>query len=243
MNWIILVALICHWYLSLFCQTFFLHRYAAHGMFQLPRWFDRFLYLLTFLAQGPSFLNPRAYALLHQAHHKYSDTEKDPHSPHFYPSINKMMMKTFHDYHSLVKQPVGLREDHYYPTWPLLDKFATTWTHTFLWLGSYVLLYSLIVTSPWQYLFLVLHILMGPIQGATVNWFGHKLGYRNFALPDKSRNTLPVDLLLMGELYQNNHHQFPMQINFAHRWFEFDPTYPLIFVLNKLHLLKIHQGR
>lgn len=239
MNWYLLCALVLHWYLSLFCQTFFLHRYAAHGMFQLPYWFDRCLYLFTFFAQGPSFLNPRAYALLHQAHHKHSDTENDPHSPHFHPTIRKLMIKTFNDYHSLVRNPRGMREKHYYPVWPLLDKFASTRVHTLLWIGIYFYLYSFLVTSTWQYSFLLIHFLMGPIQGATVNWFGHKWGYRNFSLPDKSRNTLPIDFLLMGELYQNNHHQFPMELNFAKKWFEWDPTYPIIWTMKKLHLVRI----
>jgi stearoyl-CoA desaturase (Delta-9 desaturase) len=207
-------------------------------MFRLPYLLDRFFYLLTFIAQGPAFLNPRAYALMHQAHHKYSDTERDPHSPHYHPSIFKMMLKTFNEYNSLIKNPVGQRIDHYYPTWPFLDKFATTWTHTFMWLSLYIFLYQKITTAPWQYSFLLLHIVMGPIQGATVNWFGHKLGYRNYNLPDQSRNTFPVDFLLMGELYQNNHHQFPMSQNFAKRWFEWDPTYPIIWLLTKARLLK-----
>ncbi len=242
MNWSIALALVAHWYISLFCQTFYLHRYASHAMFTLPFWVDRFFYLLTFCAQGASFLNPKAYALLHQAHHKYSDTEKDPHSPHFYPSIKKMMLKTFHDYHSLVRNPKGEREDHYYPEWPLLDKFAKTKFHTILWIGIYAYLYSFIVTSPWQYSFLILHLLMGPLQGAAVNWFGHKLGYRNYSLPDQSKNTLPIDFFLMGELYQNNHHQFPMDLNFAKKWFEWDPAYPIIFLMKKFHLLRIQKS-
>jgi len=238
MNYSVLIALIGHWYVSLFCQTFYLHRYASHGMFKLPYLIDRLFYLLTFFAQGPAFLNPEAYALMHQAHHKYSDSEKDPHSPHFHTSIFKMMLKTLREYNRLVKSPSGKKADHYYPTWPLLDQFATTWLHTFLWVILYVFLYQKIVTAPWQYSFLLIHFLMGPIQGATVNWFGHKLGYRNYNLPDKSKNTIPVDILLMGELYQNNHHQFPMALNFAKRWFEWDPTYLVILILKKSRLLK-----
>jgi stearoyl-CoA desaturase (delta-9 desaturase) len=156
--------------------------------------------------------------------------------------MKKMMMKTFYDYHELVRKPVGERPDHYYPTWPLLDRFATTKFHTLFWILLYVFLYQFVVSSPWQYAFLIIHFLMGPIQGATVNWFGHKVGYRNFSLPDESRNTLPVDVLLMGELYQNNHHQFPMQLNFAKKWFEWDPTYPIIWSLKSLGLLKYPQS-
>lgn len=103
MNYSILVALIIHWYISLFCQIFFLHRYACHGMFKIPHLIDRLFYLLTFIAQGPAFLNPRACALMHQSHHKFSDTEKDPHSPHFHSSLFKMMFKTLKEYHRLVR--------------------------------------------------------------------------------------------------------------------------------------------
>lgn len=236
---VIFIALITHWYLSLFCQTFYLHRYGAHGMFSMPYWFDRVFYALTYITQGPSFLNPRAYALLHQAHHKYSDTAKDPHSPHFFASISKMMIQTYHDYHSLVREPKGMREDHYYPVWKSLDRFAGTWLNTFMWVALYIFAYSFIVTAWWQYSFLLIHFLMGPIQGATVNWFGHKIGHRNFDLPDKSRNTLPIDILLMGELYQNNHHAKPMSMNFASRWFEWDPTYPVIRTLVFFRLIKV----
>lgn len=79
---------------------------------------------------------------------------------------------------------------------------------------------------------------MGPIQGATVNWFGHKLGYRNYSLPNKSKNTVPIDVFLMGELYQNNHHRFTMALNFAKRWFEWHPTYLIILLLKKNRLLR-----
>ncbi|MEL6842261.1 MAG: acyl-CoA desaturase, partial [Bacteroidota bacterium] len=30
----ILIFFLVHWYLSIFMQTFYLHRYAAHGMFR-----------------------------------------------------------------------------------------------------------------------------------------------------------------------------------------------------------------
>ena len=80
---IILIIFISHWYLSLFFQTIFLHRYSAHQMFTMSKFWEKVFFFLTFIFQGSSFLNPRAYAILHRLHHKYSDTEKDPHSPRF----------------------------------------------------------------------------------------------------------------------------------------------------------------
>jgi stearoyl-CoA desaturase (delta-9 desaturase) len=37
---------------------------------------------------------------------------------------------------------------------------------------------------------------------------------------------------MMGELFQNNHHKHPMSINFAKKWYEIDPTYPVIKLLS-----------
>src|SRR4029077_3576462 len=91
---IILVFFLTHWFLSLFCQTFFLHRYGAHKMFTMSKGWERFFHLFTFICQGSSYLNPRAYAILHREHHAFSDTDRDPHSPHTYPNLINMMLVT-----------------------------------------------------------------------------------------------------------------------------------------------------
>src|ERR1043166_9033334 len=91
---IVLWFFLAHWFLSLFFQTFFLHRYASHKMFTTSKGWERVFYMMTFDTQGTSFLNPRAYAIMHRMHHAYSDTEKDPHSPHFFKDVYQMMMHT-----------------------------------------------------------------------------------------------------------------------------------------------------
>ena len=48
-----------------------------------------------------------------------------------------------------------------------------------------------------------------------------------------------MDVLLLGELFQNNHHMHPMSPNFGKRWFEFDPTYPVIKALNWFKIIRI----
>ena len=80
----ILIFFIFHWYLSLFFQTFFLHRYVSHNMFKMNTFWEKAFFIATFIAQGSSFLNPVAYGLLHRKHHEHSDTNKDPHSPLYY---------------------------------------------------------------------------------------------------------------------------------------------------------------
>ena len=74
----IFIALIVHSTLSVFFQSFFLHRYGAHRMFTMSKAWERTFHLLTYLTQGSSYLNPRAYAILHREHHAYTDGPKDP---------------------------------------------------------------------------------------------------------------------------------------------------------------------
>ena len=210
-------------------------------MFWMSQFWIRFFYVFTFVAQGSSFLNPRAYAIMHRMHHAYSDTERDPHSPHYFKSMFKMMWKTKDHYLDILLRRVEPEKgfDKNIPEWPLFDKMANLWSVRFLWAGIYTIYYVLFATQPWMFLLLPIHFLMGPIHGGIVNWFGHKYGYRNFEdTGDHSRNTLVFDFLTLGELFQNNHHKLPSRPNFAVRKFEVDPAYPFLKVLSWLRIIK-----
>lgn len=222
---ICLTFFIAHWYLSLFCQSFFLHRYASHRMFSLTPFWEKFFYVLTFIAQGTSFLNPKAYGYMHTLHHQNSDQEGDPHSPHQSKNLFDMMWKTFKYYESLINNPKQVPVSFKGIEWRSFDRFADSWIVRLSWIPIYTAFYFYFAPNKY-FLFLVpIHAMMGPIHGMIVNWCGHKYGYRNYSIKDHSKNTLPLDFLMMGELYQNNHHRFGMDLNFAKRWFEIDLTY------------------
>jgi stearoyl-CoA desaturase (delta-9 desaturase) len=42
-----------------------------------------------------------------------------------------------------------------------------------------------------------------------------------------------------GELFQNNHHKYPMSPDFAARWFEIDPRRQVMRLLAKVGLIEI----
>ena len=236
----ILIIFIVHWYSSLFFQTVFLHRYASHQMFTMSKFWEKTFFLFTFIIQGSSFLNPRAYAILHRLHHKYSDTEQDPHSPEFSKNIIMLNLNTIKHYESIRKNNKDYsRYDQNVPSWPWLEKFSDHWITRLSFVIFYSLLYVSFTTSPWQYMLLPIHFVMGPLHGSIVNWCGHRYGYVNDKnTNDKSKNTLPFDFLMMGELFQNNHHSMPKNINFSKRWFEIDPGYILAIILSKIKIIR-----
>ena len=237
----IIFIFIAHWYSSLFFQTVFLHRYASHQMFTMSKGWERVFFFLTFLTQGSSFLNPRAYAILHRLHHKHSDTEKDPHSPIFSKNIIKMNLDTVKHYESVrLNKKDYSKYDFDVPRWPLLEKIGDHWITRITFMGLYTLLYAEFSTATWQYALLPIHFVMGPLHGSIVNWCGHRYGYTNDRKTrDNSKNTLPIDILMMGELFQNNHHSSPKNIKFSKRWFEVDPGYAITRFLSKIKILRI----
>jgi stearoyl-CoA desaturase (delta-9 desaturase) len=242
-TWII-AFLLAHWWASLLMQTFFLHRYASHGMFTFKKGWERFFYLLTYVFQGSSFLVPSAYAWLHRAHHAYADTEKDPHSPHTAGNVFAMMWQTKQTYSPLAhgKKSPEARFAGYTPQWPALDKLGSNYAGRVLWGVAYTLFYVAFAPHWAFFLLLPAHFLMGPIQGALVNWAGHKYGYRNFDTRDMSRNVEPWGFVGLGELFQNNHHRRPQSANFAARAFELDPVYPFILLLRRMGILELEHA-
>ena len=176
----IIFIFIAHWYSSLFFQTVFLHRYASHQMFTMSKSWEKVFFFLTFLTQGSSFLNPRAYAILHRLHHKHSDTEKDPHSPIFSKNIIKMNLDTVKHYESVrLNKKDYSKYDFDVPRWPLLEKIGDHWITRITFMGLYTVLYVEFAIATWQYALLPIHFVMGPLHGSIVNWCGHRYGYTN----------------------------------------------------------------
>ena len=239
---LIIGVFIAHWYLSLFCQTFFLHRYASHKMFRMSPFWEKFFFVFTWICQGASYLSPYAYGALHRMHHAYADTEEDPHSPSYDENMFAMMWRTRTVYNDILRGRMTL-EDRFtngLPNWTSFDTFGNHFISRVFWSLGYIAFYMLFATAWWMYLLIPIHILMGPVHGVVINWFAHKYGYVNFKTNDTSKNFLPFDFLMLGESYHNNHHTRALNPNFGGvRWHELDLTYPVIKMLAVLGVIRL----
>ncbi len=240
---VILFFFIAIWYASLFCQTFFQHRYAAHGAFKMNKGWERVFFVLSYITQGSSYMSPGTYAIMHRMHHAYTDTAKDPHSPSFSKNIFSMMLRTSKIYVAIFQGrfPMEARFTKNVPTWVRFDKWANSAWSRVIWGMAYIFFFIAYATSPWVYLLLPIVICMGAFHGAIINWFAHKYGYTNFKLNNTSENLFHVDILMLGESYHNNHHKHPSALNFGVKWHEIDPIYPVIRLLALLRVIKINE--
>jgi stearoyl-CoA desaturase (delta-9 desaturase) len=238
---IIIAFIIIHWYVSLFFQSIFHHRYAAHGFFTMSKFWERVFYIGCFISQGSSYISANAYGKMHRMHHAHTDTPEDPHSPKNSSNMLMMMWDTRNNYINVYsgKTEVHERFTKNLPDWPLFEKYAHTFYTRFAWIFLYILFYVEFATAWWQFLFLPFTILMGSFQGAAVNWWAHRFGYVNHKMNNTSKNILPIDFVFWGESFHNNHHANPLNPNNSSHWFEMDAGYQMMRFLNKIGIIKL----
>ena len=238
---LILIFVLVLWYGGLFFQSFFLHRYAAHQTFTMSKIMERITFVLTWIFQGSSYLSAYGYGIMHRMHHAYTDTEKDPHSPSFDTNLFAMMWKTKTIYQEINLQRIAIDQRFMknIPQWKSFDQFASSNFSRILWISAYIILFVVFATSWLQWLLLPVVLLMAPIHGVIINWFGHIYGYENYTMKNTSKNLFHFDFLMMGEGYHNNHHKNSSSANFGVKWHEVDITYLIIRLLNAIGCIQL----
>ena len=199
------------------------HRLFCHRSFQTNVAIRRILLLFAILAgQGSPFY----WIGIHRGyHHRYSDTEKDPHSPShgFWHSYILWMFKM---------KTMSIRSVGYL----LKDQdivFAHRHYQEIFWIGHLII--ALISFDLWLYLlglstFLTLHSFLIQTSFTHLKW----AGYKNYKLKNNSRNVPWLFPIILGECWHNNHHGNPRSANFGNkRWWEIDPTYWIIKIISK----------
>jgi stearoyl-CoA desaturase (delta-9 desaturase) len=92
----------------------------------------------------------------------------------------------------------------------------------------------------WGLLVWAVQMLWIPLWAAgVVNGIGHWWGYRNGTTRDQSRNVIPWDFWVGGELLHNNHHLDPGSAKLSRKWWEFDLGWMYICILKSVGLAKL----
>lgn len=220
--------------------TLVYHRYLTHAGFQTYRWFENLLLFAGVLSgQGP----PQVWVADHRKHHRYSDKPGDPHSP-----VQDGFLWA-HIFWLMVNRPeVGGMEAYFQKYTPDLEKkwFVKQFNKTYLlWHAVLILLlagigwftggsYGAVAFVAWGF-----GVRMVFVYHSTwlVNSWSHMWGYRTHGTTDDSRNNWLVALLTFGEGWHNNHHAWPRRAFHGERWWELDPTYWVIWILERCRLV------
>jgi stearoyl-CoA desaturase (delta-9 desaturase) len=209
------------------------HRLWAHKSYNARRPLEVFLALVGGGAVEGSI---RWWSRDHRAHHRYTDTTKDPYSVRkglLYSHLGWMIMK---------QNPKRIgRTD----ISDLNENSIVVWQHRNY--VSVVLTMGLVVPALVAYLGWgdfwgglvyagILRIFF--VQQATfcVNSLAHWLGDQPFDDRNSPRDHVITALVTLGEGYHNFHHEFPSDYRNAIEWWQYDPTKWFIWTMKKLGL-------
>lgn len=220
--------------------TVFYHRGLAHRAVDLHPFARRALIASGIWITG---LDPKGWVCMHRRHHRYSDTEEDPHSPRH----SGFFRLIFQQLQSYERTLVGLTrgEEAYCGEVDDLDFGINRLNELGLWFVPYAVHAAFAValglaTGMWLLgLCYWLGMMSHPVFGWAVNSFGHAVGGRNFDTPDDSRNNLPAAWIILGEGLQNNHHAYPASAKFSTRPVELDLGWHIARGLEALGVLRI----
>lgn len=221
--------------LRMFGITGGFHRYFAHRAYKTSRVFQ---FVLAWIGCASMQKGPLWWSSHHRDHHRYSDTEIDPHSPHttsFWWShvgwvlgndYQKIVWKNIPDFR---KYPELLWLDQFH--WvPGLTTAALCYLIGYLTGGTQGGLSAL----TWGFLLSTILLYHGTF---TINSLCHLWGNRRFKTTDDSRNSLLLALVTLGEGWHNNHHHYQGSVNQGFYWWEIDISYCILLGLSKVGIV------
>ena len=240
-----LALLAVGWYATGLGITVGFHRLLAHRSFETARPVRYFWMGLGSLAiQG----SPLMWCAVHRRHHQCSDKPGDPHSPHLHDGGVWQVIRGFFHSHTgwlyspywsdpslkrfipdLMADKPAVAIDRFYYLWvaislaiPTVIGGLVTWSWqgagtAFLWGG----LVRVFVTH---------HITW------SINSVCHVFGKQDYQAGDASRNNVVFGFLAHGEGWHNNHHAFPNSARHGLKWWQFDLSWVLIRLMERLRL-------
>ena len=229
------LALMAFLYVArMFAVTAGYHRYFSHRSYRLGR-FSQFL--LAFAAQTSAQKGVLWWAAHHRDHHRYSDTDRDIHSPvtqgFWWSHVGWVLSDAYEAY-----DPAKIQDFARFPELRFLDRHH--WICPWL-LGIATFAFGL-VTGMGGWTALVWGFVLGTVllfHGTFfINSLTHVWGTRRFETPDQSRNNFLLALITLGEGWHNNHHHYQAACRQGIRWWEFDPTYYVLKALSWIRVVR-----
>ena len=221
-------------HITIICVTLFLHRGQAHRSIVFHPGLEHFMRAWLWLTTG---LVTKQWVAIHRKHHRFTEEDKDPHSPHVY-GIWRVLFKGAGLYHSASKDQemvaqygVGTPDD-----WMERNVYTK---HSRLGIAL-MLLINVLLFGAWGPLIWGIQMIWIPFWAAgVINGVAHWVGYRNGVTKDHSRNISPWGIIIGGEELHNNHHLEPANPKLSRQWYEFDIGYMWLSIFNFVKLSKI----
>jgi len=200
--------------IRMFAVTAGYHRYFAHRSYRTSRLVQ---FGLAILGATTAQKGPLWWAAHHRAHHRYSDTEQDIHSPQkgfWWSHVGWILCDRYK------KADLDLVQDlAAFPELRLVERFNGfgPWIlgGLALWVGGW----SGLVFGFFGSTVLLWHVTF------SINSLSHTFGTRRYATTDTSRNNPLLAVLTFGEGWHNNHHHYPASARQGFFWWELDPSW------------------
>lgn len=215
----VLLSIFMFYVYSVLGISMMLHRFYSHKSFKLNPIVKWFFTIFAVLAGRGS---PLGWVYIHRIHHATSDTEKDPHSPHYdtfkFIGFKPVQENTKINYF-IVKElltTAHIKIDKYY----------------LLIILSFLILLSIINFNLVFYMWAIPAFVVSVTQ-IMFNYFAHTKGYRNFETTDCSTNNVYLWPFILGDAWHNNHHANAQLISTKVLKHEYDPIGILINFIKK----------
>ncbi|MGK3999835.1 acyl-CoA desaturase [Sorangium sp. So ce1024] len=215
------------YFIRMFAITAVYHRYFSHRSYKTSRGLQ---FLLALLGTTATQKGPLWWGGTHRVHHKYSDTERDVHSPlrrGFWYAHMGWWLGREHEELDLKRIPDFAG----FPELRWLDRY-----HVVGPLGMIALLFAVggYDAFLWGYVVSTCALMHGTF---TINSLAHVFGSRRYATTDTSRNNFWLALITLGEGWHNNHHHYMSSANQGFFWWEIDVSFYILRGMEKLGLI------
>ena len=203
------------------------HRYFSHKSYKMNRFWQ---FVMAFGGGTCVQKGVLWWAGNHRHHHRYSDTERDLHSPlkgFWWSHVGWILCDKYNatDYDSI-------KDFAKFPELRFLNKHD--------WIPPWTLGVACFLIGGWSGLFVGFFLSNVILWHTTftVNSLAHVFGRRRYDTPDTSRNSLLIALLTGGEGWHNNHHHYQASARQGFFWWEVDLTYYMLKGLSFVGIVK-----